>query len=105
MLKVVYQLGGGIISPTVISNDEDLSFFLNEISISIQHRTPLCVLVVERTIPSVPNPIQDSQNPSFMPETAEAEKIYGHEVVPRQSTCEVLINDDPRVEPSFSPLL
>ena len=35
VLKVVYQLGGGIITPTVISNDEDLSFFLDKISISI----------------------------------------------------------------------
>ena len=83
VLKVVYQLGGGIIAPILISNNEDLSFFLNEISISIQYRTPLCISVVERTIPAVPNSTQDSQIPFFVPETAEAKKIHGHEVVPR----------------------
>ena len=33
VLKVEYQLRGGIIAPIVISNDEDLGFFLDEISI------------------------------------------------------------------------
>ena len=46
VLKVLYQLGGGIIPPIVITNDEDLGFFLDEISISFQHRTPLCVSIV-----------------------------------------------------------
>ena len=87
----------------MISNDEDLSFFLDKISILIQHRTSLCISVVERTIPVVPNPTQDSQIHSFVPETTEAEKIHGHEVNPRQPTCEAPINDDPRVEPSFFP--
>ena len=27
VLKVLYQLGGGVIPPTVITNDEDLGFF------------------------------------------------------------------------------
>ena len=94
MLKVVYQLEGGIIAPTMISNDEDLSFFLDEISISIQHRTPLCVLVVERTILAIPNPTQDSEFPSFMPEIVEAEKIHGHEVVLGKPASEAPINDD-----------
>ena len=31
VLKVVYQFGGGIIAPTVITDDEDLDFFLDEI--------------------------------------------------------------------------
>ena len=72
MLKVIYQLGGGIIASAVISNDEYLGFFLDEISISIQHRTPLSASVVERTIPVIPNPTQDSQFPSFVPETVKA---------------------------------
>ena len=44
-----------------------------------------------------------------MPETTEDEKIYGHEVVPSQPTCEAPINDDPPIdddsknEPLFSP--
>ena len=79
VLKVVYQFGGGIIAPTVITNDDDLSFFLDEISISIQHRTPLCVSVVERTTPPIPNPTQYTHCPLFVPETAEAEKLYGLE--------------------------
>ena len=50
VLKVAYELRGRIIAPTVISNDEYLSFFLDEIYISIQYRTLLCVLVVERIV-------------------------------------------------------
>ena len=50
VLKVGYQLGRKIISPTMISNDEDLGFFLDEKIISIQHWTHLCISVVERTI-------------------------------------------------------
>ena len=103
VLKVVYQLGGGIIASTMITNDEDLGFFFNEISILIQYRTPLCVSVVERTIPTVLYPTQDNQIPSFVPEMAEVGKIHGHEVVPRQPACEAPINDDPKVEPSLSP--
>ena len=72
VLKVVYQLGGGNIAPTVITNDEDLGFFLDEIYISIQHRTHLCVSIIEKTTPPTPNPIQDSKFPSFVPETDEA---------------------------------
>ena len=100
-LKVVYQSGGGIIAPTVISNDQDSGFFLDEIFISIQHRTSLCVLVVEKTILAIPNPTQDIKIPSFVPETAEAEKVHGHEVVPRQSASKAPINNDPKVEPPF----
>ena len=81
VLKVIYQLREEIIAPTMISNNEYLGLILDEISISIQHRTPLYVLVVERTIPTVPNPTRDSQFLSFMPETTEAVKIHGHEVV------------------------
>ena len=67
----------------MISNNEDLSFFLNEISISIQHQTPLCLSVIERTSPTVPNPTQDREIPSFVLEIVEAEKIHGYEVVLR----------------------
>ena len=102
VLKVVYQSGGGIIAPTVISNDEDLGFFLDEIFISIQHRTPLCVSVVEKTTPVIPNPTQDSQFLSFVPKMTETEKIHGHEVVPGKPASEAPINDDLRVEPSLS---
>ena len=101
VLTVVY-LGGGIIAPTLISNDEDLSFFLDEIFISIQHRTLLCISVVERIISVVPNPTQDSKIPSFMPKTVEAEKIPGHEVVQRQPASEAPINDDPELNSLFS---
>ena len=69
VLKVVYQLGRGIIAPIVISTDEDLGLFLDEISILIQHWTPLYVSIVERTSPPILNLIQDSQFPSFVPET------------------------------------
>ena len=55
VLKVVYQSREKIIDPTVINNDEDLGFFLDEISISIQHQIPLCISVVERTIPAISN--------------------------------------------------
>ena len=77
-----------------------MGFFLDEISISIQHRTPLCVSVIERIIPDIPNPTQDSLFPSFVPKMAEAQKIHGHEVVP---ASEAPINDDPRIDPSLSP--
>ena len=79
----------------MISNDEDLGFFLDEISISVQHRTPLCMLIVERTIPCVPNPTQDSHIPFFVPEMIEGEKIHGLKVVPSQPAYEEPINDDP----------
>ena len=83
VLKVVYQLEGEIIAPTMISNSEDLGLFLDEISISIQYQTPLCISVVKRTILAILNLTQDNEIPSFVPETAKAEKIHGHEVVPR----------------------
>ena len=104
LLKVIYQLEGGIIAPTVISNDEDLGFFLDEISM---HRTPLCVLVVERTTPPITNPTQDSQFPSFVPEMAEAQKIHGLEDVPGKTTYETLINDNPPIteDPRDDPYL
>ena len=78
----------------MISNDEDLSFFLDEISISIQRQTPLCVSVVERTILAIANPTQDREIPSFVPEIGEPEKIHGHEVVLGKLASEAPINDD-----------
>ena len=102
VLKVLYQLGRGIIPPKVITNDENLGFFLDEISISIQHRTLLCVLIVERMIPPIPNLTQDSHVPSFVPKTVEGEKIHGIEVVPSQAPCEAPVNDNPEVEASYS---
>ena len=111
VLKVIYQLEGGIIAPIVISNDEDLGFFLDEIYISIQHRTPLCVSVIERTTPDIPNLTQDSQFPSFVPETTQEQKIHGLKDVSRKTDYEAsinddpLVNEDPRVDLYLSPLL
>ena len=92
VLKVVYQLGEGIIPLPVICNDEYLGFLLDEVSISIQHRTPLCASVIERTIPAILNPTQ----------TTKEQKIQGHKVVLRKPASEAPINDDPRVDPSLS---
>ena len=82
VLKVVISIRGRNYCSNSVSNDEYLSFFLDEISISIQCRIPLCVSAVERTTPAIPNLIQDSQFPSFVPQTAKAQKIHGHEDVP-----------------------
>ena len=38
--------------------------------------------IVEKMIPTVPNPTQYSHNPSFLPETTEGEKIVSDELVP-----------------------
>ena len=38
-----------------------------------------------------------------MPETAEAQKINGHEYVPGKTASEAPINDDPRIDLSLSP--
>ena len=91
-----------------------MSFFLDEISIFIEHQTPLCVSIVERTIP---NPTQHSHIPSFVPEMAEGDKIHSLQVVPSQPPYEVAvptanptptpapapINDNLGFEPPFSP--
>ena len=87
----------------MIINDEDLSFFLDDIYISIQYHTPLCVSTVERTIPFVPNHMQDSHVPSFVRETVEDEKIHGVEVVPSQPPYETQVNYNPKVEPMYTP--
>ncbi|XP_047340744.1 uncharacterized protein LOC124944521 [Impatiens glandulifera] len=59
VLKVKYNLPGIEISPpVVIKEDMDVVFYLNEISTSLQHRTPLCVSLVEK--PSLTNPTQES---------------------------------------------
>ena len=61
---------------------------------------------MEKMIPTVPNPSQDSHNPSFVVEIAEDEKIVGDEFVhtlhvpPSPPTA---VNDDHRVESPHSP--
>ena len=92
----------------MISNDEDLSFFLDEISIFIQHWTPLCVSIVKRTISTIPNDTQDTHIPSFILEIVEDEKIVGDELVPNLPaplSPSTSVNEDHIVEsPYYSPL-
>ncbi|XP_062119357.1 uncharacterized protein LOC133833115 [Humulus lupulus] len=47
-LNVIYHFGSKGIPPSLISNDEDVAFFLDEIGTSINHRTPLCVSTTEK---------------------------------------------------------
>ena len=97
-LKVVYKCGGGDgipIPPTKITTDSDLELWLEEMSYSIQHRTPLCVPILPKLCPLGEG---CSQNASFVPETG-AEKIDVEEVDPTPpvlATCprEVCIRDD-----------
>ncbi|PON53383.1 hypothetical protein PanWU01x14_202650 [Parasponia andersonii] len=73
-LKVVYKCDGGDgipIPPTKITSDSDLEIWLEEMSYSIQNRTPLCVSI----LPKLTHVGEGcSQNASFVPETG-AEKI------------------------------
>ncbi|PON44711.1 hypothetical protein PanWU01x14_264940 [Parasponia andersonii] len=73
-LKVVYKCDGrdGIpIPPTKITIDSDLEIWLEEMSYSIQNRTPLCVSILPK-LTRVGKGC--SQNASFVPETG-AKKI------------------------------
>ncbi|PON53091.1 hypothetical protein PanWU01x14_204710 [Parasponia andersonii] len=68
-LKVVYKCDGGDgipIPPTKITSDSDLKIWLEEMSYSIQNRTPLCVSILLKLTPVGEG---CSQNASFMPET------------------------------------
>ncbi|XP_062089321.1 uncharacterized protein LOC133795877 [Humulus lupulus] len=47
-LNVIYHFGSKGIPPSLISNDDDVAFFLDEIRTSINHRTPLCVSTIEK---------------------------------------------------------
>ncbi|XP_062103123.1 uncharacterized protein LOC133814142 [Humulus lupulus] len=47
-LNVIYHFGSKGIPPSLISNDDDVAFFLDEIGTSINHRTPLCVSTIEK---------------------------------------------------------
>ena len=90
----------------MITNDDDLGSVLDEISISIQHQTPLYEPIVERMIPDVPNPTQDSHIPSFVPKIVEGEKIPNHEIVLGLLALLiplVPINDDCKIESPKSP--
>ncbi|PON76029.1 hypothetical protein PanWU01x14_037450, partial [Parasponia andersonii] len=73
-LKVVYKCDGRDripIPPMKITTDSDLEIWLEEMSYSIQNRTPLCVSILLKLTPVGEG---CSQNASFMPETC-AEKI------------------------------
>ncbi|PON79405.1 hypothetical protein PanWU01x14_011400, partial [Parasponia andersonii] len=73
-LKVVYKCDGGNgipIPPTKITSNSDLEIWLEEMSYSIQNRTPLCVSILPKLTPMGEG---CSQNASFVPETG-AEKI------------------------------
>ncbi|XP_062098865.1 chromatin-remodeling ATPase INO80-like [Humulus lupulus] len=47
-LNVIYHFGSKGIPSSLISNDDDVAFFLDEIGTSINHRTPLCVSTIEK---------------------------------------------------------
>ncbi|XP_062103698.1 uncharacterized protein LOC133814801 [Humulus lupulus] len=47
-LNVIYHFGSKGIPPSLISNDDDVVFFLDEIGTSINNRTPLCVSTIEK---------------------------------------------------------
>ena len=51
------------------------------------------VSVVVRTTPPIRNPTQDSQFPSFVPETTREQKIYGLEDILGKTDYEAPIND------------
>ncbi|PON33763.1 hypothetical protein PanWU01x14_350010 [Parasponia andersonii] len=73
-LKVIYKYDGGDgipIPPTKITTDSDLEIWLEEMSYSIQNRTPLCVSILPKLTPVGEG---CSQNASFVPETG-TEKI------------------------------
>ena len=59
--------------------------------------------ILEGMISSVPNPMQDSLVPSFVPKIVEGEKIHGIEIIPSQPPYEAPVNDNPEVEPLYSP--
>ena len=56
MLQVKYTLPIFQVPLVVINRDKDVSFFLNENSISIHNRTPLCVSLVDKSL--LTNPTQ-----------------------------------------------
>ncbi|WP_227642603.1 hypothetical protein, partial [Klebsiella pneumoniae] len=71
VLKVKYKMTDIKIAPAVIKRDKDVKFFLRETSTSLQYRTPLCISLVEKPIPSFTNPTQESNIPSVVLETVE----------------------------------
>ncbi|PON76238.1 hypothetical protein PanWU01x14_036560 [Parasponia andersonii] len=73
-LKVVYKYDGGDeipVPPTKITTDSDLEIWHEQMSYTIQNRTPLCVSILPKLTPVGEG---YSQNVSFVPETG-AEKI------------------------------
>ncbi|XP_062086202.1 uncharacterized protein LOC133792313 [Humulus lupulus] len=47
-LNVIYHFESKGIPPSLISNDDEVAFFLDEIGTSINHWTPLCVSTIEK---------------------------------------------------------
>ena len=87
-LKVLYKFGGGdgiLIPPTRISNDANLHTWLHKITKSINHRTPLCVTLMDRACPIIPEvkELNLSEIQSCVPETAEPVGQVG-EIEPEQ---------------------
>ncbi|XP_062106158.1 uncharacterized protein LOC133817606 [Humulus lupulus] len=89
-LEVVYPCGGQPLPPIVVANDADVSIFINENSISIQHRTPLCVTPIRKNISvgHTPSNIMEdrSQVHSFVPETGPTQEPFVDD--------EPFVNDD-----------
>ncbi|PON48261.1 hypothetical protein TorRG33x02_320910 [Trema orientale] len=76
-LKVLYKMDGVVLPPTILTNDADVEFWLDEYSISFQYRTPLCVTMIERCSPNVATDGY-SQMQSCVPETAKRENEDHH---------------------------
>ena len=95
-LNVIYHFGSKGIPPSLISNDDDVAFFLDEIGTSINHRTPLCVSTIEkrsndplvtktRELYTIP-PVETKVNDDFC--------IYGNEDSCDDDNNDALSSDD-----------
>ncbi|PON76564.1 hypothetical protein TorRG33x02_242580 [Trema orientale] len=76
-LKVLYKMDGVMLPPIILTNDADVEFWLNKYSISIQHCTPLCVMMIERCRPNVVTKGYN-QMQSCIPKTAKEENEDHH---------------------------
>ncbi|XP_062112887.1 uncharacterized protein LOC133824042 [Humulus lupulus] len=102
-LNVIYHFGSKGIPPSLISNDDDVAFFLDEIGTSINHRTPLCVSTIEKrsndplvtktcelyTIP----PVETKVNDDFCIDGNEdsCDDDYDNENIDRSTCNDVLV--------------
>ncbi|PON88455.1 hypothetical protein TorRG33x02_158210 [Trema orientale] len=76
-LKVLYKMDGVVLSPTILTKNADVEFWLDEYSICFQHHTPLCVTMIKRCSPNIATDGY-SQMQSFVPETAKEENEDHH---------------------------